>query len=395
MAISDYASRSAPREREGSAVLAFVRRLDWVLVGAVVAVVAYGLWGVAGITRFEVEGDERYYVVRQAIAIGLGFAGLLVALAVDPERYRRAYRSIFGSTILLVLLVFPFADETRGAKRWIELGPFQFQPSEFGKLLFVLALAGFLADRARRLHEGRVVFQALALGAIPIALVFKQPDLGTALVYGAALLACLFVAGIRWPHFIGLLALGVACAVSVLVLLPRLGVELLEPYQKDRLTGFTQPDFDPGDTTYNVNQSITAIGSGGFDGRGVAGATQTRFGFTPESRTDFVFSSFAEQRGFVGAALLLGLYLLIVWRGLRVVTVARDAFGAIVAGGIVLAFLFQVFVNVGMTMGLAPVTGIPLPFVTVGGSSMVVNLLAMGVLLSIHARGSLGGRRAG
>jgi len=394
MAISDYASRSAPREREGSAVLAFVRRLDWVLFGAVVAVVAYGLWGVAGITRFEVEGDERYYVVRQAIAIGLGFAGLLVALAVDPERYRRAYRSIFGSTILLVLLVFPFADETRGAKRWIELGPFQFQPSEFGKLLFVLALAGFLADRARRLHEGRVVFQALALGAIPIALVFKQPDLGTALVYGAALLACLFVAGIRWPHFIGLLALGVACAVSVLVLLPRLGVELLEPYQKDRLTGFTQPDFDPGDTTYNVNQSITAIGSGGFDGRGVAGATQTRFGFTPESRTDFVFSSFAEQRGFVGAALLLGLYLLIVWRGLRVVTVARDAFGAIVAGGIVLAFLFQVFVNVGMTMGLAPVTGIPLPFVTVGGSSMVVNLLAMGVLLSIHARGSLGGRRA-
>ena len=395
MAISDYASRSAPREREGSAVLAFVRRLDWVLFGAVIAVVAYGLWGVAGITRFEVEGDERYYVVRQAIAIGLGFAGLLVALAVDPERYRRAYRSIFGSTILLVLLVFPFADETRGAKRWIELGPFQFQPSEFGKLLFVLALAGFLADRARRLHEGRVVFQALALGAIPIALVFKQPDLGTALVYGAALLACLFVAGIRWPHFIGLLALGVACAVSVLVLLPRLGVELLEPYQKDRLTGFTQPDFDPGDTTYNVNQSITAIGSGGFDGRGVAGATQTRFGFTPESRTDFVFSSFAEQRGFVGAALLLGLYLLIVWRGLRVVTVARDAFGAIVAGGIVLAFLFQVFVNVGMTMGLAPVTGIPLPFVTVGGSSMVVNLLAMGMLLSIHARGSLGGRRAG
>ncbi|MBA3427964.1 MAG: rod shape-determining protein RodA [Actinobacteria bacterium] len=395
MAISDYASRSAPREREGSAVLAFVRRLDWVLFGAVVAVVAYGLWGVAGITRFEVEGDERYYVVRQAIAIGLGFAGLLVALAVDPERYRRAYRSIFGSTILLVLLVFPFADETRGAKRWIELGPFQFQPSEFGKLLFVLALAGFLADRARRLHEGRVVFQALALGAIPIALVFKQPDLGTALVYGAALLACLFVAGIRWPHFIGLLALGVASAVSVLVLLPRLGVELLEPYQKDRLTSFTQPNFDPGDTTYNVNQSITAIGSGGFDGRGVAGATQTRFGFTPESRTDFVFSSFAEQRGFVGAALLLGLYLLIVWRGLRVVTVARDAFGAIVAGGIVLAFLFQVFVNVGMTMGLAPVTGIPLPFVTVGGSSMVVNLLAMGVLLSIHARGSLGGRRAG
>jgi len=143
-----------------------------------------------------------------------------------------------------------------------------------------------------------------------------------------------------------------------------------------------------------VTQSITAVGSGGLDGRGVAGATQTRLDYLPEHATDFVFASFAEQRGFFGAALLLGLYLLVVWRGLRIITVARDAFGAIVAGGIVLAFLFQVFVNVGMTMGIAPVTGIPLPFVTVGGSSMVANLAAIGVLLSIHARGNLGRRRS-
>ena len=136
-----------------------------------------------------------------------------------------------------------------------------------------------------------------------------------------------------------------------------------------------------------MTQSITAVGSGGLDGRGVNGATQTRLDYLPEHATDFVFASFAEQRGFLGASLLLGLYLLVVWRALRVVTVARDAFGAIVAGGIVFAFLFQVFVNVGMTMGIAPVTGIPLPFVTVGGSSMIVNLIAIGVLLSIHARG--------
>jgi rod shape determining protein RodA len=178
----------------------------------------------------------------------------------------------------------------------------------------------------------------------------------------------------------------------VLVLLPKVGVELLEPYQKERLTGFTNPDLDPSGTTYNVTQSITAIGSGGLDGRGVDGATQTRLDYLPEHATDFVFASFAEQRGFLGAALLLGLYLLVVWRALRVITVARDAFGAIAAGGIVFAFLFQVFVNVGMTMGIAPVTGIPLPFVTVGGSSMVVNLLAVGVLLSIHARGVHRGR---
>ena len=385
----DYASsRSIPAARNGSEVLSFVRRLDLLLLGAVVAIVAYGLWGVAGITRYDIEGGEGYFVTRQLIAVGLGFTGLLLALAIDPDRLRRARHAIYGTTILLMLLVFPLAQETRGAKRWIDLGPFQFQPSEFGKLLFVLALGGFLADRVRRLHEPRILLQAIAMGALPIALVFKQPDLGTALVYGAALLACLFVAGVRWPHFLSLLVTGVLVVVSVLVLLPRLGVELLEPYQKERLTGFTNPDLDPSGTTYNVNQSMTAIGSGGLDGRGVDGATQTRFGFTPEAETDFVFASFAEQRGFVGAALLLGLYLLIVWRALRVITVARDAFGAIVAGGIVVAFLFQVFVNVGMTMGIAPVTGIPLPFVTVGGSSMVVNLLAIGVLLSIHARGT-------
>ena len=375
-------------------VFGFVRRLDWVLVAAVGALVAYGIWAVGGITRHDVPGDEDYYVVRQAIAAGLGFAGFLVALAIDPDRYRRAQTWLFGVTILLMLLVYPLADETRGSKRWIELGPFQFQPSEFGKLLFVLALAGFLADRARRIGDVRVVAQAVGLALIPIALVFKQPDLGTALVYSAALGACLFVAGIRWSHLAALASLAALVVASVVWFLPAAGLEVLEPYQTARLTGFTNPDADPAGATYNVNQSITAVGSGGVYGRGVSGATQTRLDYLPEHATDFVFASLAEQRGFVGAALLLGLYLLVVWRGLRVVTVSRDAFGAIVAGGIVIGFLFQVFVNVGMTMGIAPVTGIPLPFVTVGGSSMVVNLTAIGVLQAIHARGNIGRRRA-
>ena len=383
----DVSSRSVPRE--GIDVIAYARRLDWLLLGAVGALVAYGLWAVAGITRYDVEGNENYYVIRQAIAVGLGAVLLLIALAVNPDRLRRAQRFIFGGTILLMVLVFLLAQETRGAKRWIDIGPFQFQPSEFGKLLFVLALAGFLADRARRLDAG-VVLQAVGLALIPILLVFKQPDLGTSLVYAAALAACLFVAGARWTHLFALAAVAVAVILSVVWLLPNAGFEVLEPYQAKRLTGWMNPDSDPGGATYNVTQSITAVGSGGLDGRGVAGATQTRLDYLPEHATDFVFASFAEQRGFVGAALLLGLYLLIVWRALRVVTVARDAFGAIVAGGIALAFLFQVFINVGMTMGMAPVTGIPLPFVTVGGSSMVVNLLAMGVLLSIHARGHAG-----
>ena len=390
----DYASTGARAiSRDRADVVGFVRRLDWMLLLAVGAVVAYGLWAVAGITRHDVEGNENYYVVRQAIAAGLGFAGFLVALAIDPDRYRRAQRGIYAVTLFLMLLVFPLGDTTRGSKRWIELGPFQLQPSEFGKLLFVLALAGFLADRARRVNEPRVVLQAVGLALLPVLLVFKQPDLGTALVYTVALGACLFVAGIRWSHLAMLISVGVLAIASVVWFLPGAGIDVLKPYQTARLTGFTNPDSDPAGTTYNVTQSITAVGSGGLSGRGVEGATQTRLDYLPEHHTDFVFAALAEQRGFFGAALLLGLYLLVVWRGLRVIAVARDAFSAIVAGGIVIAFLFQIFVNVGMTMGIAPVTGIPLPLVTVGGSSMVANLIAIGVLQSIHARGHQGRRR--
>ena len=369
-------------------VVAFVRRLDWLLLLAVGALVAYGLWAVAGITRYDVAGDENYYVVRQAIAAGLGGAGLLVALTIDPAVYRRAWKAIYLGTVALMVLVFVLAEATRGSKRWIDIGPFQFQPSEFGKVLFVLALAGFLAERARRIGEWRTVLGCVGIGAVPMLLVFAQPDIGTSLVYAAALAAVLFVAGARWTHIAALAVAALVGVLAILWLLPAAGVQVLKPYQTARLTGFTDPDRDPAGLTYNVTQSITAIGSGGLDGRGIDEASQTRLDYLPEHATDFVFASFAEQRGFVGAAILLLLYLLVVWRGLRVITVAGDLFGAVVAGGIVIAFLFQVFVNVGMTMGIAPVTGIPLPFVTVGGSSMVANLLAIGVLQAIHARGA-------
>ena len=165
-----------------------------------------------------------------------------------------------------------------------------------------------------------------------------------------------------------------------------MGLEILKPYQRDRLIGFVDPTSDPAGSTYNITQSITAVGAGGVDGRGVQGATQTSLNYLPEHDTDFVFASLAEQRGFVGAAILLLLYLLVVWRGLRIMASARDAFCAIAAGGIVFMFIFQIFVNVGMTIGIAPITGIPLPFLSVGGSSMVTNLLAMGILQAIHIR---------
>jgi rod shape determining protein RodA len=366
---------------------AIVRRLDWLLLLAAGALVAYGLWAIGGITRFDVPGNPDYYVTRQAIAAGIGLAGMVVAIFIPTSVYERHWRALYGATIGLMLFVFVFAEAVRGSKRWIDVGPFQLQPSEFGKTFFVLAIAGFLVERGRRVTRLGTVLTALGLGLVPLALVFLQPDLGTALVYGAALTAVLFLAGVRWLH-LALLAITMTVLVtSVLWVLPSAGVQVLKPYQTARLTGFTNPDSDPGGLTYNVTQSRTAVGAGGLSGRGVEGASQTRLDYLPEHATDFVFASFAEQRGFIGTSILLLLYLLVVWRGLRVITVAGDLYGAVVAGGIVFAFLFQVFVNVGMTMGIAPVTGIPLAFVTVGGSSMVANLVALGVLQAIHARG--------
>ena len=385
--IVDAGRQRIPLRRDAVDLAALVRRLDLVLLLAAAALVGYGLWAVAGITRFDVPGDPGYYVTRQAIAAALGGVGLVVAIAIPPSLYRRHWRVVYGVAIGLMVVVFGFAEAVRGSKRWIDIGPLQFQPSEFGKVLFVLAIAGFLVERQRDLGRLRTVALALALGAAPMLLVFLQPDLGTALVYAAAFSAVLFVAGVRWLHLALLGTLAATLVLGVLWFLPASGIDVLKPYQTARLTGFANPDADPSGLTYNVTQSITAVGSGGIDGRGVDEASQTRFDYLPEHATDFVFASFAEQRGFFGTAILLLLYLLVVWRGLRVVTVAGDLYGAVVAGGLVFGFLFQVFVNVGMTMGIAPVTGIPLPFVTVGGSSMVANLVAVGVLQGIHARG--------
>jgi rod shape determining protein RodA len=382
----DVAHPRPLRTDQTLALGAFLRRLDWLLMSAVVALVLLGLWAISGVTRDDVPGDPDYYVVRQAVFAGLGAIGFLVAVAVDPDVYRRHARVVYGVMVALLVLVLAAGEVTRGSRRWIELGFFKFQPSEFGKLLLVLSIAGFLAARSKRLEDPRTPAAAVGLALLPAVLVFVEPDIGTSLVYGVALAAMLFVAGLRWLHLVVLAAAAAVTAVAVLWALPSAGVEVLKPYQVDRLTAFLNPDRNPRGLTYNQTQSKTAVGAGGLHGRGVEGATQTNLDYLPEHATDFIFASYAEQRGFVGAAVLLALYLLVVWRGLRIVAKARDAFSAIVAAGISAALLFQVFVNVGMTIGIAPITGIPLPFVSVGGSSLISNLLGVGVLQAIGAR---------
>ena len=383
----------AARGHVGSEVGAYLRHLDYLLIAAVGGVIAYGLWVLTAVTRNDVPGDASYFVSRQEVYIAVGAVLAAVVTAISPDIYRRYAQGLYALAVALLLLVLVVGDDVRGSKRWIEFGSFRFQPSEIGKVLLILFLAAFVANRVRSDTPWKTVWGAVGLASLPMILVFKEPDFGSTLIYGSALLAVLVFGGVPWKHLASLAVVTALIALSVLWFLPSAGMDVLDTYQKDRLIGFVNPDVDPSGTTYNVNQSITAVGSGGIDGRGVAGASQTNMNYLPEHNTDFIFSSLAEQRGFLGAAILLLLYALIAWRGIKIVAIAPSLYTSAVAGAIVFSFLFQIFVNVGMTIGIAPVTGIPLPFVSFGGSSMITTMLMIGLLEAIHVRGCLAGRR--
>jgi rod shape determining protein RodA len=231
------------------------------------------------------------------------------------------------------------------------------------------------------------------LAVVPAMLVIAQPDLGSGLVYLAIVMSVLFVAGTKWTHFVALGTLATTAVVLVLVAAPAAGVQVLQPYQVDRLTAFLNPTDDPAEQGYQLKQSIAGVGAGQRTGRGPEGATQTQLDFVPEHHTDFIFSVVGESFGFVGCALVLSLYALIVWRGLRILTMSKNLFGALVAGGIVGMILFQMFVNVGMTIGIMPITGIPLPLFSYGGSSVLMTFMALGLLQSIHVQGVAAGKR--
>jgi rod shape determining protein RodA len=385
--------RAGRRERDAPHLLAVVRSFDWILVVGLVALLVVGLWGIGGVTSHDVAENPNYYLDRQILYAAVGGVALVAAALVDPDLYRRYWRAIFAVVTGLIAVVYLAGHASFGSTRWINVGFFTFQPSEFGKLLIVLALAGLLAERQQEIGQWRTTLRVLLFGALPAILVFIQPDLGTALVYVAALAAMLFVAGTPWRHLVALGTVVVLIVAGVLWIGPAVGVQFLKGYQQARLTCFVDATRCSAAQGYNQKQSQITVGAGQIGGVGPNASSQVNGGFLPAHSTDFAFASYAEQRGFIGAVILLALYLLVLWRGLRVVTLARDLFSAVVAGGIVLALFFQIFVNVGMTMGIAPITGIPLPFVSVGGSAMIADLAAMGVLLAIHARGRASRRR--
>jgi rod shape determining protein RodA len=360
-------------------------RLDLLLLLATLGLVAASIYTVRRATVGDIAGDPNYYMDRQLIYIGVGLVLMLALSRFDYSRLREWKLGVYGAMIAGILLVYALGFSARGSRRAIEVGFFNFQASELGKLLLVVALAGFAVDRARRLGERETTSRIVLLALIPAMLVVAQPDLGSGLVYLAIVLAVLFVAGTKWTHFAALAGLGTVAIVVVALAAPTVGVEVIKPYQVDRLTAFLNPSTDPADEGYQINQSLTAIGSGGKTGRGDE-STQTKLNFLPEHHTDFIFSVVGEEFGFVGAALVLSLFALLIWRALRILTMSKNFYGALVAGGITAMLMFQVFVNVGMTIGIMPITGIPLPLMSYGGSSVLTTLMAIGLLQSIYAQ---------
>jgi rod shape determining protein RodA len=360
-------------------------RIDPLLLLAALGLVACSLVVLKGATSEDIPGQPYYYVYRQAAFGGIGLVLMYGMSRLDYSRLRELKYVLYGFMIFTIVAVYALGSVSRGSKRWIPTPFFNLQPSELGKILLVVALSAFLVDRMRRPGRETTV-RVMLLALIPAMLVMAQPDLGSSLVYVVGALGLLFVAGVPWRHFAALGALGAVAIVLTFAVLPTAGVHVLKPYQTDRLTSFLHPSDVSGKEGYQQLQAKIAIGSGEKTGRGVAHATQTGLNFLPEHHTDFIFAVVGETYGFVGAALVLSLYALLVWRGLHILTMAKNLYGALIAGGITVMLLFQIFVNVGMTVGIMPITGVPAPLLSYGGSSMLVTFLALGLLQSISAQ---------
>jgi rod shape determining protein RodA len=370
--------------------------LDPLLTLAVVGLGIASAMTLGAATREAVSGDPSYYVTRQVVYLAVGLILMVVLARIDYARLRRLKYGIYALLILSILAVLGAGHETKGSTRAISLPFFSFQASELGKVLLTVALAGFIVDRARRLRERDTAVRVMLAALVPAMLVIAQPDLGSGMVYMVIAFVMLLVAGTPW-QLGGLVALVCVSIALVLVAAPAIGVHVLKPYQTERLTAFLHPSSNfeeikekesktgEPDPRYQLAQSKIAIGSGQKTGRG-SNSTQLTGDYLPEDDTDFVFAAVGEQYGFLGAGLVLCLYALLIWRTLRILTMSKDLFGSLVAGGVAAMLMFQVFVNVGMTIGIMPITGVTLPLMSYGGSSVITTLLAVGLLQSIYVQ---------
>jgi rod shape determining protein RodA len=360
-------------------------RPDLFLVLAYLALAGIGIVMVhtASAPRLELLGaDPASLMRRQAVFAVLGVGVFVFASLLGGRTQRTLAPWVFaGSVVSLLLVLTPIGEVVKGAQRWVQIGPFQLQPSEFSKVALILALAALLARSDDRLRWDAVA-RGVLLAALPAVLIFRQPDLGTMLVLGFITVAMLFVAGTTWRQLGFLTVAGVLGAVGLFQ------AGALREYQITRLVAFLDPAADTAAAQYNQVQSEIAIGSGGFFGKGLFEGTQTNLSFVPEQATDFIFTAVGEQLGFIGGAIVLALYAIVVWRVLVAAGVGRDRFSQLVSAGVAALVMFHVFVNIGMTIGLMPVTGLPLPFLSAGGSAFFAMSFALGIAHSAWMRRS-------
>jgi rod shape determining protein RodA len=363
--------------------------LDPLLTLAVVGLAICSIVNLKAATRKLVPGNPGYYSDRQTIYLVVGFILMLALSRVDYSRLRRFKNAIYAALLLSILAVLALGHSVLGSTRAVSFSFFSFQASELGKVLLILALAAFVVDRSRRLHDRNTTILVMIGALVPAMFVIAQPDLGSGMVYLVVAYGLLFVAGASWRHLAALAALVAVSAAFVLAAAPAAGVHLLKGYQEERLTAFLHPSSRPhqegaNEPSYQQLQSKIAIGAGGKTGAKEPG--QIANGFVPESDTDFIFAALGEQYGFLGAGLVLLLYGLLLSRALRILVMSKDLFGSLVAAGVVGMLMFQVFVNVGMTIGIMPITGVTLPLMSYGGSSVITTLLAVGLLQSIYVQ---------
>lgn len=347
-----------------------LQNVDWPLLGAAGVIIGFGLAALSSLAAG--------VAWRQLVWVGVGCCALIVVASLDYRSVVRAAPVLYVIGCGLLLTVFLTGRLVSGARRWIHVGPFTFQPSELFKLIFVILLAWLLTSRWARPVSASTLAWAAGLVAVPFLLIVRQPDLGTALVLVPLLIAVLVGVGVAW-RTLGWLG-GAALAAAPL------GWFVLKDYQRERLLVYLDPFRDPLGTAYNVIQAKIAIGSGQLLGKGASGATQSRLAFLPERHTDFVFAVFAEMWGFVGCLALILAYGFLVLRGFEITAATQDTQGRVVALGVTALFACQTLINLGMVTGLLPIVGIPLPLMSYGGSSMVVSLMALGLLLSVRMR---------
>lgn len=361
--------------------------IDYGLLTIVLILFIFGLVMIQSTTSHDFSSSPNLFLARQIIAAIMGFVVMLAILLIDYRRLKNYSEVIYIGNIIVLTLILFFGRTISGGQRWFYLGPLNFQPSELAKLGIIISLAAILSDKEIRLKTLKDFLYPFFYVGLPVVLIFLQNDLGTSLVFVVILVGMLFLAGANVRILFGLVG-GVFLSITSWIFLHlQFGIPIpFKQYQLMRLLVFLDPSLDPFQHGYNIIQSKIAIGSGGLYGKGLFLGTQNRLNFLPEQHTDFVFSVVGEELGFVGSLLVMGLFFLLLYKGIRIIGSAGDRFGALIAGGIVFMFAFHILENVGMVMGLLPITGLPLPFVSYGGSSLLTNLMAIGLLLNINMR---------